>query len=44
MFVRFNNISEHVETVLSLQRLGLIYTLRIRTRNMKENGKVFREK
>jgi len=30
--------------VLSLQRLGFIYTLRIRTRDMKENRKLFREK
>jgi len=29
---------------VSLQRLRLICTLRIRTGDMKENGKVFKEK
>jgi len=44
MFVRFNNSSEQVETVLLLQRLGLICTLRTRTRNMKGNGNKCLEK
>ena len=43
MFVRFNKTSEHVETVLSFQSLGLIFTLRIRTRNIKKTMEKYLE-